>query len=201
MVKIPLVAAVTVLVLSGCGAVAAGGDPISDPLPASSQELIGQGTVLSKGDGPPMFCLGAVLESFPPQCSGPEIIGWNWNTVDDSMSSDDVTWGTYAVQGTWDGRAFTLTRPPVPLALYDPPANIDPRTDPANAGGGTGIELEALQQELHEAEPGSVLSSWVENGYLFITVVHDDGTLQNAYDAEYGKGVVAVQSALQPVRS
>ena len=34
-----------------------------------------------------------------------------------------VTWGTYAVQGTWDGNALTVTQPPIMLALspYEAP--------------------------------------------------------------------------------
>jgi hypothetical protein len=35
-------------------------------------------TVLQEGDGPPELCLGGVAESFPPQCGGPEIAGWDW---------------------------------------------------------------------------------------------------------------------------
>jgi hypothetical protein len=197
-----IASAVVVLVLAGCGAVASPGDDgVGGPPPASSGELIGQGTVLAKDGTPPMLCLGAVMESFPPQCSGPEMVGWDWDAADHYESSGGVTWGTYAVHGTWDGAAFTVTRPPIPLALYDPPANIDPRTDPANRGEGVDAELESLQQELHQDEGSAVLTSWVENGYLFVTVVYDDGTLQDAYDAKYGSGTVAVQSALQPVET
>lgn len=193
---------VAVLLLTGCGAAAIpGGNVTGAPLPSASGELIGQGTVISDEDGPAMLCLGPVMESYPPQCSGPELIGWDWTAVDHSQSSGGVTWGTYAVQGTWDGSAFTVTQPPISLALYDPPANIDPRTDPANRGAGEDSELEALQQEIHEAEGSGVLTSRVENGYLFVTVVYDDGTLQDAYDAKYGSNIVAVQSALQPVES
>lgn len=192
----------TALLLSGCGAVSVpGGDPLGDFTPSSPEELIGQGTVLSSGDGPAMFCLGGVMESYPPQCSGPEIIGWDWSAAEHSESSGGVTWGTYAVRGTWDGEAFTVTEQPVPLALYDPPAIIDPRTDPLNPGAGVAGELESLQQELHQAESSPVLTSWVENGYLFVTVVYDDGALQNAYDATYGSSIVAVQSALLPADS
>lgn len=190
--------AVAVLLLTGCGAVAApgGSPPEESPRPAS-EELIGQGTVLSTGDGPAMLCLGPVMESYPPQCSGPEILGWDWAEAEASESANGVTWGSYAVQGTWDGDAFTLTRPPILLALYDPPANIDPRTDPANPGAGTDSELTQLQRSItSEAE---VLASWIENGYLFVTVIYDDGSLQSAYDTEHGSDVVAVQSALQPV--
>jgi hypothetical protein len=194
---LPLVA--FILLLSGCGATATPGDvPSPDPPSQVSEELIGQGMVISDEDGPTMLCLGVIEESYPPQCAGPEIIGWNWSEVDNSESANGVIWGTYAVQGTWDGTAFTVTRPPIPLALYDPPANIDPRTDPANPGSGTASELEALQQEFYEANPTSLMS-WIENGYLFVTVVYDDGTLQSAYDARYGPDVVAVQSALKPV--
>ena len=200
MVRVRFAGLVAALLLSGCGAVATpGGNPGGEPPTSGPEELVGQGMVISPEDGPAMLCLGPVMESYPPQCSGPEIIGWDWTAVDDSETSNGVTWGTYAVHGTWDGAAFTLTRPPIPLALYDPPAKIDPRTDPANRGAGTDSELEALQQDLYEAEGSSLLMSWVENGYLFITVVYDDGTLQDAYDAEYGSDTVAVQSALQPV--
>lgn len=187
------------LLLTGCGAVAVPGENAGEePLPPASEELIGQGMVISDEDGPVMLCLGPVMESYPPQCSGPEIIGWDWDAVEHWERSGEVRWGTYAVHGTWDGDAFTLTRPPIPLALYDPPADIDPRTEPANRGAGETAELEALQRELHETEGAEILSSWVENGYVFVTVVYDDGTLQDAYDAKYGDNMVAVQSALRP---
>jgi hypothetical protein len=198
-VKAFIIAVTAALLLSGCGAVAVpSGNAGAEP-PSSSGELIGQGTVISDGNGTARLCLGAVMESYPPQCSGPDIIGWDWTAVDQSETAAGITWGTYAVQGTWDGTAFTLTQPPVPLALYDPPATVDPRTDPANHGAGSDAELESLQAELAGAEPGGVLMSWVENGYLFITVEYDDGTLQSAYDARYGPDLVAVQSALRPV--
>ena len=200
--RVQLISMVAVLLLSGCGAVAApGGDADGGPLPPASDELIGQGMVISDEDGPAMLCLGGVMESYPPQCSGPEVIGWDWTAAEHSESSGGVTWGTYAVHGTWDGAAFTVTRPPISLALYDPPANIDPRTDPENRGAGVDAELEALQQDLHEAASSAALTSWIENGYLFVTVVYDDGTLQDAYDAKYGSNIVAVQSALQPASS
>lgn len=206
MVRILPVSLAVVLLLAGCGAVASpgenmSGEPVPVPSPSPSQELIGQGTVISDEDGPVMFCLGPVLESYPPQCSGPQIIGWDWADVRHSETAGGVTWGTYAVQGTWDGDAFTVTQPAIPLALYDPPANLDPRTDPANPGAGSPAELELLQQELQQAEQPDLLESWIENGYLFVTVVYDDGTLQEAFDARYGPDLIAVRSALKPVNS
>lgn len=204
MVKKLLLGAVLLLALSGCGPIAPPGENPQDPQPtvdSPSEELIGQGTVLQKDGSPPMFCLGPVMESYPPQCSGPEIIGWDWSAVEQEESSGGVTWGTYAVQGTWDGEAFTVTQPPTPLSLYDPPANFDPRADKNNPGAGDPAELEAIQQELFEADGPRLLTSSVENGYVFVTVVYDDGTLQEQYDARFGSNRVAVQSALQPANS
>ena len=195
-----IILAACLLLLTGCGAVATpGASPGEVPLPPASQELIGQGMVISDEDGPVMLCLGPVMESYPPQCSGPEVIGWDWEAVKLWERAGGVTWGTYAVHGTWNGETFTLTRPPTPLALYDPPANIDPRTEPANSGAGNHAELEAVQQDLLETAGERILTSWIENGYVFVTVVYDDGTLQDSYDASYGENMVAVQSALQPV--
>ncbi|NJC21286.1 hypothetical protein BJ994_000362 [Arthrobacter pigmenti] len=189
------------LVLTGCGAVSTPGGTVDEPQPAASEELIGQGTVLSKDGGPTLFCLGGVMESYPPQCSGPELIGWDWSAVEQSQSASGVTWGTYAVQGTWDGSALTVTQPPIPLSLYDPPAPVDPRTDKESPGVGDEADLVRLQEELFMAKDAELLTAWVENGYLFVTVVYDDGALQDAYDAKYGQNIIAVQSALLPVNS
>ncbi len=85
-----------------------------------SGELVGVGTVLDRGTGP-QLCLGGVAESYPPQCAGPPLLGWDWTTAPARQSANGVTWGEYAVTGTWDGTAFTLTRPPVDLPRYAGP--------------------------------------------------------------------------------
>jgi hypothetical protein len=174
------------------------GDPIAAPGP-----VIGQGTVLQKEDGPAMLCLGAVAESYPPQCDGPEVIGWDWEVAELEETASGVTWGTYAVTGTWDGAALTQTDPAIPLALYDPMMqDPDPRTDPANPGDGTEESLAEIQDDLFsgfdgKASPWPILTAWPENGYLFITVAYDDGTIQSYFDGLYGPDTVAVQSALR----
>ena len=58
------------------------------------------------------LCLGPVAESYPPQCSGIPLEGWSWEGVEGSETSGDVRWGTYAVQGTYDGESLTVTAPP-----------------------------------------------------------------------------------------
>lgn len=202
----PIALLAAALCLAGCantagsGAssdLAADGGPIAAPGPVR-----GQGTVLQVEEEPAQLCLGAVAESYPPQCSGPEVVGWDWEAVDLEETASGVTWGTYAVTGTWDGTALTITEPPVPLALYDPmPTDPDPRLDPANAGDSDEETLTAIQDDLTEAtadgtQPWPILMSWPENGFLFITVIYDDGTIQDYYDGLYGPDVVAVQSAL-----
>ncbi|MFC0681190.1 hypothetical protein ACFFGH_25455 [Lysobacter korlensis] len=205
-----MVGGALVLALSGCAgsaapaADAAGGDappavPASNP--AAPGEVLGQGTVLQVDGEEPMFCLGAVMESYPPQCSGPEIVGWDWTAVDGSESASGVTWGTYAVQGTWDGTKFTVTQPPIMLALYDPMKVVDPFTDPANAGSLTEAELADLQEKVNNDEFVEALASWPENGYLFVQVIYDDGSVQDYFDAVHGEDVVQVRSALRDLES
>lgn len=43
-----------------------------------------------------------------------------------------------------------------------------------------------------------VLSALVDNGYIFLTVIYDDGTIQQKMDRLYGPKIVAVVSALRP---
>ncbi len=166
---------------------------------AADGEVIGQGTVLQVGDAPPQFCLGGVMESYPPQCQGPEIVGWDWDDVDGAETAGGVTWGAYALQGTWDGERFTLTQPAILLALYDPIRIDDPFTDPDNAGlTGTSRLLE-IQDELSATAALRPLESAPQNGYLFATYLYDDGDLQRYLDTRYGPAVVHVVSALRPI--
>lgn len=68
----------------------------------------GTGMVLQKDeDHPPELCLGVVMQSYPPQCSGPPIVDWDWNDVPDEESAGGTTWGTYEVVGFYDGKTFT----------------------------------------------------------------------------------------------
>jgi hypothetical protein len=165
---------------------------------AAPGEVAGQGTVIQTGDTPPQLCLGAVAESYPPQCSGPEITGWDWDAVEGDESSGDVTWGAYAVSGGWDGTTFDVTSS-VMLALYDPMPYVDPLLDPGNAGDSAPADLERIQTELHESAPFAVLSSWIENGYVFASVIYDDGSLQAWADEKYLPDVVAIRPALRDI--
>jgi hypothetical protein len=194
--------AVGLLAVTGCAGSAAPGTspataPGEFPRPAAAGEVLAQATVLQKDGEEPQLCLGAVADSYPPQCGGPPILGWDWAAVEQAESASGVTWGTYAITGTWDATAFTVTQPPVPLSLYDPLADIDPRTEEGNAGPSDEATLLRLQEDLHAADYAPILSDWTENGYLWVSVIYDDGSVQRFLDDRFGEGVVAVQSALR----
>ncbi|MGZ8805451.1 MAG: hypothetical protein ACXWZG_09140 [Microbacterium sp.] len=196
-----LLGAASALVLAACASGAGSGQssavPFGTTLPGlPSGEVIGQGTVMDIG-GAAELCVGPIAESYPPQCSGIPLTNWTWEGIEGSESSGDVTWGAYAVQGTYDGEEFTVTQPPIMLALYDPMPFPDP-TD-GKAGAGAEAELLAIQEELPGRLQDAYLSSYPENGYLWIDVVWDDGTWQDAADQEFGDDVVVVRSALREV--
>lgn len=158
-------------------------------------EVLAQGTVMDV-DGTVELCLGAIAESYPPQCSGIPVEGWSWDGIEGWETSGDVSWGAYAVRGTYDGSTFAVTGEPVMLALYDPIAPVDP------TGGRPGTADEAALTEMQDAVPELIgegfLSSYSENGWLWVDVVWDDGTLQAAADETYGEGAVVVRSAMRP---
>ncbi|MDW4572711.1 hypothetical protein R8Z57_07980 [Microbacterium sp. M3] len=193
-------AAVAVFVLTAC----ATASPSATPAPAAlgevspvppSEEVAATGTVLDVA-GDAQLCLGAVAESYPPQCIGIPLDGWTWDGVESYESSGDVTWGAYAVRGTYDGERFALTQPPIMLALYDPIRPEDPTG--GRPGKGDDETLARLQEELPDRLGSSYLSSWPQDGWLWVDVVWDDGSWQRAADAEFGEDIVVIRSAMTP---
>ncbi len=174
------------------------GGPGEPVVIAAPGEVVGQGTILQMDGQDAQLCLGPIMESYPPQCSGPVIAPWEWPEDGMYESSNGVTWGAYAVTGTWDGVEFTPTSAPIPLALYDPiRPEPDPRLDPANAGDNPAELLTRAQDELSAWTSAAVLTSYAENGYVWATVYYDDGTLQSYVDEIYGPDVVVIVSALR----
>ncbi len=198
--------AASLLVLTACatgpgsGGTPTGSDDVAAPdgVIAAPGQVIGQGTVIQTGDTAPQFCLGPVMESYPPQCSGPELVGWDWDAVEGHETSGDVTFGAYAIWGTWDGTVFTA-EDSVMLALYDPMPIEDPLLDPANAGDTPEAELTRIQDELTESSPFPILSAGQMNGYVFVDVIYDDGSIQAWVDQEYLPDTVAIRGALRDV--
>ena len=108
--------------LAACGTTssprAAGGDPPDavrvdrEPaLVAEGDVVRGVGTVLESPEHGPQLCF-AVDSSLPPQCGGPDVVGWDWDAVPHE-SVQGVRWtGSVAVVGRWDGGRLLLTEPP-----------------------------------------------------------------------------------------
>ncbi len=76
-------------------------------------------TILEAAGRGPELCLGAVAESYPPQCGGPPIVGWDWSDVEGEESASRTTWTTAYVEGTFDGERFTLTSTPAAPRPFD----------------------------------------------------------------------------------
>lgn len=127
-----------VLVATSCGDPGApsAGAPNS-PAPRSSTpanspgEAIHEGTgmIIQTGADSPELCLGPVMDSLPPQCSGPPVIGWDWDLIADEETAGEVTWGYATVVGHFDGERFELAEaraPEWPEGDEDPIATACP---------------------------------------------------------------------------
>ena len=207
--RLSILVAVLVLAVSGCGSAAApSGDRVpSSPstmaappsaVPAAEGEVTGQGTVLQVSEQTPVLCLGPVRESFPPQCDGIPLVGWDWESAgvqDEAGDGETRTrWGTYAVTGDFDGRTLAVTGA-VPLALYDIAASPSPRpVAPPALTDDQWVAVEAAVAAL----PG-VLTVVREapTGPVHVTLIHDDGTLADWAVGAFGAGAVLVTSALR----
>lgn len=173
------VMALTVLLLAGCGHMVATPEPAETPEPSVPQDptpsasaglLVGVGMVLDDGDGP-QFCLGGFDASLPPQCGGPPLVGWTWPEKGVERARG-TTWGSFAVVGTWDGKAFTVekTVDPDEIRSSDPADEPDFSTPcPEPAGGWQAPDPARATQEHQdrafrtaEQLPGYG-GSWVDN--------------------------------------
>lgn len=194
-------AAAMLLTTTACGGdettVARDPSPQGPPSPAVPAEVrtTNLAVVMDTGDGPEV-CLGPIAESYPPQCGGPTLLGWDWSEHEIHDRQRKVRWGSFLVTGTWDGEALTASDA-IPAALYDPmaPEPFEPPTpDPAVPAA----ELERIAEELREVLPG-VQGTYAAETYVMVDVTFDDGSLQEWADDTYGEDVVLVNSALTPV--
>lgn len=199
-----------VLVLTGCGsdgdsvatdpsvgapAPAAPDPPTEVPAAPGQVATVGTATVMDKGS--PELCLGAVAESYPPQCGGPAITNWDWATHGEMHEQEgDVRWGTFHVVGAWDGTSFTVSEA-IPAALYDAMAS-EPPTLPTPEASYSPDELEDLASRLGSELPGAQ-GAYPDQGRVHVDVVYDDGSLQKWADASFGAGVVVVRGMLEDV--
>ncbi len=103
-----------VLLCAGCGATADPGDPRfpSAGRPSEPGGLVTSThpvTVIDNGSGAEL-CLTGVAESYPPQCDGPKIAGWDWSAWTGKFEEASGTrWGDFIVTGTYDPASDVLT--------------------------------------------------------------------------------------------
>lgn len=110
----------SVLLLNGCGMV--DDAPAAEP-PDGLVRTPYLATVLDDGDGPEL-CLGAVAESYPPQCGGPALVSWDWADHEGTFEeASGVRWGAYALVGRYDSDANTFE---VESVSNEPPATSPP---------------------------------------------------------------------------
>ena len=162
-------------------------------VPSASGPVTTDGIVTVMDTGSPEVCLGPVAESYPPQCSGPALVGWDWAEHQQVFETQgDVRWGSFVLTGTWDGTSLTPTDA-IPAALYDP-ARAEEPTYPEPAKQLSDAELEQVRGEVEDL-PGAQ-GAYADGTRVLVDVTYDDGSLQDWADEAYGAGVVVVHSML-----
>jgi hypothetical protein len=141
------------LVAAALAAGCAGEQPAASPAAEPAAEYTATTTVLESPEHGPQLCLGGVLESYPPQCGGPDVVGLDWAEVDGEESANGTTWGTFAVTGTWDGASLTLTRPVGPPEPLEPDHTADAFASPCEppSGGWSVVDPSVATEENMQA--------------------------------------------------
>lgn len=129
-------------------------------------------TVLENPKHGPQLC-ASVNYSMPPQCGGPDIVGWDWNTVKHDAKGG-VRWGSYRVVGTWDGSRLTLTeraRPATPdvgpgdkADFASPCPAPEGGWRPVDPGKATSARMEQALSMGRSAK--GYAGSWLDQSYL-----------------------------------
>ncbi|MFC4783486.1 hypothetical protein ACT8ZV_03370 [Nocardioides sp. MAHUQ-72] len=176
----------------------ASGSPSSAGVPAADRPVTTRRVATVMDTGRPELCLGPVAESYPPQCRGIPLAGWDWSRHPGSYeTAGDVRWGGYVVTGTFDGTTLTVTRA-VPEDDQQPTAT-DELSPTGDAGSFTPGQQQLVQEKLAAHPVPGTLTVFATPMAVVVEVVHDDGSLQAAADSAYGAGVVQVRSMLVPV--
>jgi hypothetical protein len=133
------------LIAAGCagpsGSNVAVPPPKSEPTPGNlvPDDYSGRfqvvASVLENADHGPQLCT-MMMDSYPPQCGGPDVAGWSWSGVP-FQEAVKTKWGSYLLVGTFDGKTFTLTQPPQTPGTPTPtPADRSEYATPCDAPPG-----------------------------------------------------------------
>ena len=175
------VAALVLACLAGCGTETGGSSAGTGSravpegyVPAGyTGAFRGSGTVLQDGTHGPQLC-GAVMDSLPPQCSGLDLVGWDWDAVE-HREEVGVRWVDAAtVTGTLQGTTLTLTAPPVPGAAgqQTPLAQDFSTPCPEPEGGWRPVDPARATEEARGAAlelaraSADYAGGWIDQSYL-----------------------------------
>ena len=148
------------LVAAGCGTPQPA-QPAADAsaTPRDSNQLYEtHGLVLETRGNEPELCLGSVQESYPPQCEGIAMAGWNWDDIEGEEESGGTIWGEFHLIGRYDGETFEVHEagPPEPPVERGESDSIGtPCTEP---GGGWVADDPARATHEHVVEAQSQVS-------------------------------------------
>lgn len=223
-----LVLACTAL-LGGCGSAVppTGPSPTATATPPPDDAsvvnpgdlLVGRGLLMQKSAAAPVeLCVGAVAESYPPQCGGPRVVGEvDWDALEPERASG-VTWTNQVVWAVGrldptagDSGTFTLDRP---LSLTPPegftPPTEEPMTfpqlcdDPYAGGGRRGSGSPDAQNALSErlTSIDGYIGSWVSDGSsMFNVLVTGDADAAHAELRKVWKGGLCVEQRDLPTEA
>ncbi|AUH43366.1 hypothetical protein [Streptomyces sp. CMB-StM0423] len=174
----------TAVLAAGCGsedASGSAGDGSRGDVDPNAGLYRVQATVLANGEHGPQLCR-TLAESMPPQCGGPDIVGWEWDDVRAHRARDTTYTDPLDLVGTWDGERFTLaekprpagaaTEPGAPEAAADfdtPCADLKDEKDPKGGKDTAGAGGADRQRVLDKAGkmPGYA-GSWLDGGIVNI---------------------------------
>lgn len=220
------IALICVWVVAGCGQGTRTTPPAGGTEPTGSGSvvqpgalLVGHGMLMQDSSTSPVeLCVGAVAESYPPQCGGPRIVGdVDWETLGPERASG-VTWtkGSVWAVGRLDLKAgrsgtFTLDRPlsPTPPEGFTP-ATEPPMTfpqlcdDPFAGGGSKGAGTPEAQNALAErlATLDGYVGSWVSDGSsMFNVLVTGDAASAHTELRKVWKGGLCVEQRDLPTET
>ncbi|RRR98168.1 hypothetical protein [Glycomyces terrestris] len=191
--------------LAACGQGADAGGSGDDTAAPAAEDVVYRGsiTVYQGVERDSAELCAVVAESYPPQCSGPPVAGWDWDAVEHE-EAQGVRWGTYVVAGTFDGKAFTVTEDPltldeIDLAEHPELQYAEPEIgDPAEEL--SGAELQAITDELVDRFPALVFGGYPDEaaGVAVVDTLLVSPELE-AYAAEhFPEDAVAFAPVLRP---
>lgn len=177
----PRTAALALALLLAATACATAEPPGAQRAPGEQRYRV-TGTVLENSEHGPQLC-NTMMDSLPPQCGGPDVVGWDWSKVE-AESRSGTTWGSYTLVGTYDGERFTLTEPAIPpSARRQPPPDIyseEIKTPCDEPEGGWRVvdkskySMEAQQQLSDRVRPAPEFAGlWVDGRVVTVAFTGD----------------------------